>query len=52
MARLLAPKALRQRALAAGADAEEVEDARDADDPKAALISLLLRRHADGAHLP
>jgi hypothetical protein len=49
---LLTPKALRQRALAAGAGAEEVEDARDADDPKAALISLLLRQHTDGANLP
>ena len=39
-------KQLRERALAAGVSGEAVEGARDADEPKAALISLLVARDA------
>eukprot|EP01052_Picozoa_sp_SAG31_P018719 SAG31_NODE_1338_length_8731_cov_14.189643_1_plen_1748_part_10 len=35
-------KELRKRAREAGIDADELEDARDADDPKAAVIELLM----------
>jgi hypothetical protein len=37
---------LRQRATAAGVPADSVEDARDADDPKAAMIELILGQSA------
>ena len=40
-------KQLRERALAAGVSGDVVEGARDADDPKVALIELLVARHAD-----
>ena len=33
---------LRKRAAAAGASADAIEDARDGDDPKTALIALIL----------
>ena len=33
---------LRKRAAAAGASADTIEDARDADDPKAEMIALIL----------
>ena len=39
-------KQLRERALAAGVSGDAVEEARDADDPKAELISLLVARDA------
>ena len=38
----LLPKELRGRAKAAGIDADDLDDAVDSDDPKAALIQLLL----------
>ena len=41
---LLSLKQLRERALAAGVGEDAVEEARDADRPKAALISLLVQR--------
>ena len=37
---------LRQRATAAGVPADAVEEARDADDPKSALIELILGQSA------
>ena len=40
-------RALRRRAAAAGVDTEDVEDALDSDDPKAALVLLVLGRHAE-----
>jgi hypothetical protein len=40
-------KQLRERALAAGVSGEAVEEARDADEPKAALIELLVTRQAE-----
>ena len=36
---------LRQRAAAAGIGADEVEEARDGDDPKTALIALIVSHH-------
>jgi hypothetical protein len=39
-------KQLRERAQAAGVSKDAVEEARDAHDPKAALIELLVARHA------
>jgi hypothetical protein len=42
----LSVKQLRERALTAGVSEEAVEDARDTDDSKTALIELLLARHA------
>ena len=42
-------RALRARALAAGVGEERIEEALDADDPKAELVDLVLVAHA-GAH--
>jgi hypothetical protein len=42
----LSVKQLRERALTAGVSEEAVEEARDTDDSKTALIELLLARHA------
>jgi hypothetical protein len=42
-------KELRARARADGVDADELEDAADMDDPKAAVIDLLLERRASRA---
>ena len=39
-------KELRARAKAEGAEPEQLEDAADADDPKQAVIDLLLGLHA------
>lgn len=39
-------KELRQRAIEAGVDADDIEDARDADEPKEAMIALLLAKAA------
>ena len=40
-------KQLRERTLVAGVSGDVVEEARDADDPKAALMSLLVRRQVE-----
>ena len=39
-------KELRQRAIEAGVDADDIEDARDADEPKEAMIALLIAKAA------
>ena len=39
-------KELRQRARAEGVAADEMEEAADSDEPKAAMVELLLRRAA------
>jgi hypothetical protein len=44
---VLKVKELRKRVLSAGVGEEAVEDALDADEPKAALISLLVRRRME-----
>ena len=40
---------LRRRARAEGVAAEQLEEAADADDPKAACVELLLALHADAS---
>ena len=42
----LKPSALRKRAKAMGASGEDIEGADDSDDPKAAIVELLLRTEA------
>ena len=42
----LSLRELRTRAASAGVDADDVEDARDADDPKAALVQLVVEAEA------
>ena len=41
----LGTKELRTKATAVGASADAIEDARDSDDPKGALINLILSLH-------
>ena len=45
--RSLALRELRQRAEAAGIERDLIEDARDEDDPKAAVLALLLEHEAE-----
>ena len=40
---------LRKRAAAAGISKDDIEDARDADEPKGAMISLILSAHASAS---
>jgi hypothetical protein len=46
---LLSLKQLRERALAAGISGDVVEEARDADNAKAALVELLVKRKAEAS---
>jgi hypothetical protein len=48
----LKPSARRKRAAAAGVPAAELEQAEDAEDPRAALIDLILAREASAAVVP
>ena len=45
---LMKPSALKRRARAAGCAEAEIEEADDADDPKAAMIALILSHEASG----
>eukprot|EP01045_Picozoa_sp_COSAG04_P012082 COSAG04_NODE_800_length_10199_cov_36.147327_1_plen_2772_part_10 len=45
---LMKPSALKRRARAAGCTEAEIEEADDADDPKAAMIALILSHEASG----
>eukprot|EP01051_Picozoa_sp_SAG22_P004563 SAG22_NODE_247_length_13918_cov_7.885375_7_plen_1317_part_00 len=46
---LLSLRELRKRAIAAGVDADDLEDARDGDDPKAEVSGLIIEREVDAA---